>query len=79
MTIDYYAEAREVARYLDEGGHATEARSVIESIETGATGTEILMALRWNLEQLERANLSLSHDIRSRIRNLVNNISLIID
>ncbi|MCW5831289.1 MAG: hypothetical protein KIS78_02380 [Labilithrix sp.] len=75
MTIYYYAEAREIARRLDEGGHTNEARSLIEAIETGATGTEILMALRCNLQRLEKANLPMNIEIRTQIRDLITAIS----
>jgi hypothetical protein len=71
MTRDYHAEAREIARCLEDGGCSNDARSLIDAIETGSTGTEILMALRWNLQ----ANLAMNLAVRARIRDLAGAIS----
>lgn len=54
--FDHYAEARELASLLRKENLDDFATSLIRAMEEGATGTEIFMALRWNIEQLLRAN-----------------------
>lgn len=75
MEIDYYTEAREIALCLERDGMNAEAKSLVEAIECGATGTEILMALRWSLDLIEASNPSTSLQTRRRIRDLSKAIS----
>jgi len=57
--FDYYAAARKLISRLESAGHATEAASLNAAIEEGATGTEILMALRFHVADiLERIPLT---------------------
>lgn len=56
MIANVYAEAREIGRCLAADGLTNEAASLIDSIEAGSTGTEILMALSWNLHRIENSN-----------------------
>lgn len=55
-SFDHYAEARELASLLREEYLDDFAISLIRAMEEGATGTEIFMALRWNIKQLLEAN-----------------------
>lgn len=71
MAMDYYAEAREVARCLQQDGFTAEASTLEEAIDSGSTGTEILMALRWHLQRIDQSNISASLQTRQRIRALV--------
>jgi hypothetical protein len=70
MTVDYHAEAREIARSLDDEGYKGEAQSLRDAIDNGSTGTEILMGLRWNLQRIDQASLSISPGLRARARDL---------
>lgn len=70
MTRDYYAEAREIARCLEQDGLTAEALAVVDAIESGSTGTEILMALQWHLQRIEGSNPATSLQTRRRIRDL---------
>jgi hypothetical protein len=45
--FDHIAAAREVIALLRECGRESDAKNLERSIEEGATGTEILMALRY--------------------------------
>lgn len=74
MTSDYYAEAREVARSLDQEGLKEEAQSLRDAIDSGSTGTEILMALRWHLQRIGNTNALMSPAIRAKIRGLAGSI-----
>lgn len=69
-TFDHYAAARELILHLELDGHATEAATLNAAMEGGATGTEILMALRFHLaEIINRA--SLKGDAKARALRLL--------
>jgi hypothetical protein len=70
MTRDYYAEARDIARSLEQNGLTAEARALVDAIDAGSTGTEILMALRWRLQRIDESNPKTSLQTRHRIRDL---------
>lgn len=70
MARDYYKDAREIAARLVQDGLSEEARSLLDAIEGGATATEILMALRWHLEHIDRSDPATSQETRRRIRDL---------
>lgn len=48
--MDFYAEARKLAKELQEL-QIKEGDDMVEVIEAGSTGTEILMGLRWHLNR----------------------------
>jgi hypothetical protein len=50
--FDYYAAARSLIAQLTNDGYLAEASRLHAAVEGGATGTEILMALRFHLEQI---------------------------
>jgi hypothetical protein len=70
MAPDYYAEARDIARSLDQANLKNEAQCLRDAIDNGSTATEILMALRWQLKRVDQANLIISLEVRDRIRHL---------
>jgi hypothetical protein len=78
MNRDYHQEAREIAQHLADEGHSTEARALIEAIDSGATGTEILMALRWHLQQVDMAKLAMNLGMRTKIRELIAAITAVL-
>jgi len=71
---DYYAEARELAGRLAAEGFADWATRFEEAITGGFTATEILMALRWQAQQLRDAELHLSADADSRLESLLDGL-----
>ncbi len=68
---DYYAEARELASHLTDEGFDDWAARLEEAIEGGFTATEILMALRWQAQQLQAARLQISAEADSRLKLLL--------
>ncbi len=52
VTRDYYGDARVIAVQLGEIGLDDWAAKIEHVLEGGATSSEILMGLRWNLRQL---------------------------
>jgi RNase P/RNase MRP subunit POP5 len=68
--MDYYAEARRVAAILETEGMVADANSLIEALEAGATATEILMALRWNLRRIQASLTHMSAPAEKRVCEL---------
>ncbi len=66
QNADIYTSVRSLADDLAAAGNEEEAMAIGDALEGGATGTEILMALRWNLEKLISAQPLLCEDLRSR-------------
>ena len=75
MSRDYYGDARVLAVELADVGLGQWASKLEDVIEAGATSSEILMGLRWNLRQLlEAAPTSLKGDLRTSTRELADAI-----
>lgn len=69
MAFDAYSGAADLARDLDARGYKTHAASVRDIVAAGSTATEILMGLRWTLEQIS-ADPSLSKELRDQVDTL---------
>lgn len=54
---DPYVEADDLIAGLRKAGLQADADALVEAIESGSTGTEIFMALRWHLEVLLKKRL----------------------
>jgi hypothetical protein len=50
MNYDYYAEARNLAEMLKKEDLSAWATKILTAMEEGVTSTEILMMLRWNID-----------------------------
>lgn len=50
MSYDYYTEAEKISATLQEEGLNDWADQILNTMKEGATATEILMMLRWRLE-----------------------------
>lgn len=58
---DHYKEAKELTEELKKENLRQYADKIIGAIEEGSTGTEIFMALRWNIKNLlkdQKASIS---------------------
>jgi hypothetical protein len=67
---DHDAEARELIGVLAAAGYAERSARLQDAIEGGATGTEIVMALRWELKQLVDGERDLPPPLRAQARRL---------
>ena len=76
MTRDYYADARDIATLLQQAGLVSEAATLVDAIEGGSTGTEILMALRWHLDRIEKVASVIDAQTRRRMVDLSQAISM---
>lgn len=70
MARDHYAEARALAAKLAEQGYGIWSEQLTEKIAAGATGTEIVMGLRWVLAQLLQNEDELPANLREEARGL---------
>jgi hypothetical protein len=70
-SFDYIAEARAIRDAL-VGDDLFDWRTRISgAIDTGSTGSEILMAVRWNLAKLLKAEPTLPADVADRIKDYI--------
>lgn len=72
--FDYYKEAKSISDALKIEGKKKWAKQIIDKIEAGSTATEILMGLRWVLQECLKTRDSKLGDIESRMLGLVSKI-----
>ena len=70
MAHDYDADARALADELRRTGYPTWADQLTDVIVGGATGSEIMMRLRWTLDQLTASEPALPAALLRRARRL---------
>jgi hypothetical protein len=69
--MDYYSEARRIAGLLRTEGLAAEAAEIENTIDGGATASEILMGIRFHLENASpRASATTSRQIASLVEEV---------
>ena len=69
MSFDYYQEAEDLINMLSASSLEKYADALRKSMDEGSTGTEILMALRWNLEKM-LSEAPISDILRAKAKNL---------
>jgi len=69
--MDYYNEAFGIIDALAAEGLITESKAIQDAIESCSTATEILMRLRWQMQQIHAAKNLLLPDTRRRIESLI--------
>jgi hypothetical protein len=67
--------AKEIAKEIGEAGDKAWQKRINDAIESGATGTEIFMALRWNFQEFLKENLDLSGQLKGKILTLISEIN----
>ena len=75
MAYDYYKVADEICDRLQASGLEEQAQRIKEAIASGSTGTEILMALRFEVGELLKGNASLDAELRLEIQSLISHIN----
>ncbi|HEU0213517.1 MAG TPA: hypothetical protein VFR13_05480 [Jiangellaceae bacterium] len=66
MARDYYAETRDLTAKLTWHGLGSWSQRLTDEMAAGATGTEIVMGLRWTLAQMLETEPALQDDIREQ-------------
>jgi hypothetical protein len=70
VAYDYDADARALADELRRTGYPNWADQLTDVIVGGATGTEIMMGLRWTLDQLTGSEPAPPAALLRRVRRL---------
>ncbi len=71
VNFDHYKEAKELAEELRKEKIERYADGIMKAMEEGSTGTEIFMALRWNIENLLKTkDYSYSKTIKDKANRL---------
>ena len=71
MENDYDDQTEQIIDALKLEGLIAEASEVYRALRGGSSGTEVLMGVRWNLVQIDRANQPLNLVTRRKIQDLV--------
>jgi len=69
--LDIVQAARLCARRLDELGHRSWSVRIADAIEAASTGGELVMALRWQLQSLQREALGLPKDVDEQVTEIL--------
>lgn len=70
MTRDYYADSRALGSDLWEAGYKVWADKIDAVIDGGSTSSEILMGLRWTMDQLVAEEPGLVGVLEQRVASL---------
>ena len=70
MSRDIFADVRGLVALLLREGLKAEAHALSDAVESGSTGTEILMALRWHLRQIVASAELRTPVLRQLVREL---------
>ena len=68
---DHYAVAKRVARHISEAGFPDWGRQILNAITASFTATEILMAIRWQLNGFKNTKPKISDSIKTEIDELI--------
>lgn len=78
MSIELIDESKSIAIELEQLGYKQESLSLQNTIEAGTVGGEILMALRFNLNEILKNNGSLGIKLKSKMKRVVKDIKIYI-
>lgn len=78
MSFDYYLEAGHIIDALASEGMEWEATKLRDVITAGATSAEILMGMRWHLQEIDRANASKNAETKRRIKDLLGRLKTVV-
>jgi hypothetical protein len=67
MNKDWIQESKVLAADLRVAGFEEEPRRIMDAIESGSTGGEIYMALRWTLGEVLKENPAMEAEVKQRI------------
>ena len=73
MPYDHYEEVEELISMLENTSLQHYRKALQNAIDEGATGTEIFMALRWNIERL-LAESSVDHATGAKAKKLLSEL-----
>jgi len=68
---DIVQAARRCATRLDALGHRSWSQKITDAIDAASTGGELVMALRWQLQSLQREGLELPKDVDAEVMEIL--------
>ena len=74
QSYDYYGTAATVCELLRRNSHSDWAQRIEDIIAGGSTGTEILMGVRWQLQEYMRENPGQSGELKAKICELLDEL-----
>jgi hypothetical protein len=74
---DCYQSAELIEQKLGEAGLMTWKAALDDAMSSASTGTEALMALRWNLAEMEKVE-RLPGDLPFLVRRLISDITILL-
>ena len=74
MVRDFYADAQSVAAQVWSDGFPETANAIYDAIEAGFTATEICMAIRWHLKDLDLSDSRLRDETCVAIESLLEDL-----
>lgn len=72
---DFYKNIREFTGQLETAGFSAWASKLTDAIDAGSTGSEILMAVRWNLQELLRNEVDLPSALKLQAEGFIQEIT----
>jgi hypothetical protein len=78
MGLDFI-KIQKLNENLEKNGYSQWARKLQDCIDSGSTGTEILMCLNWNINEFIKTNQCCPADLLTEIKTLKNEISNIVN
>lgn len=73
--FDVIAATRDCAAYLHKLGLADWSSKLLNALDSASTGGELVMAVRWHLQQLESLDKELPDDVLQLSRRIVQEIN----
>jgi hypothetical protein len=77
--IDYIKETEELIAQLRLYGRDSEAMRISDALCIGSTGTEIVMSLRWVINELLQGSTEIPIEIQKKMRNIVLQLAIFLD
>jgi hypothetical protein len=78
MAVDYYVIAHQISSNLLDENQEDWAQRIEDAIAHGSTGTEILMHLRWTLQQFKAAKVDCSSTTRRLVDELLCELKIVL-
>jgi hypothetical protein len=78
VAYDHYSVAQQFAAQLRKEGKDLWATRIEDAIAAGATATEILMALRWNILQFISSGETCSQETRQLVDELLRELDCVL-
>jgi hypothetical protein len=72
--FDLIGAARRCAARLWELGLADWSQKLTDAVDGASTGGELVMAVRWHLQELERSRIALPDDVRQLVREIIREV-----